>query len=96
MFVPIVQMDFIPVTDEEFVRFDEKSRIVNITIQNEAISLGKFRFYTQVEQSLFQMKEMGFKETQLKEIISIFTDTDVRLVLVTFLVALFHVIWIFS
>ena len=41
------------------------------------------------------MKEIGFNDKQLKEITSLFTDTDISLVFLTFFVALFHVNCIF-
>jgi hypothetical protein len=37
------------------------------------------------------MKELGFNEKQLEELISIFTETNVYFVLVTFLVSILHV-----
>jgi hypothetical protein len=37
------------------------------------------------------MKELGFNDAQLSELTSLFTDTDFSLILLTFLVSLFHV-----
>jgi hypothetical protein len=42
------------------------------------------------------MKDMGFNDKQLNEITSLFTDTDISLVFLTFFVALFHVTINFS
>ena len=64
---------------------------VSIIFENMPMSFGRFRFYKQIEASLFEMKAMGFSDAQLKEITSIFTDNNVHLILITFVVAMFHV-----
>ena len=74
-----------------FKPFNESTRQVSIIFENQPMSFGRFRFYKQIEASLFEMKSMGFSDAQLKEITSIFTDNNVHLILVTFVVAMFHV-----
>lgn len=62
-----------------------------LNFQHIPSSIGKIRFYKQLESSMSAMKEIGFNDKQLKEITSLFTDTDISLVFLTFFVALFHV-----
>ena len=63
----------------------------NLTVALSPISVGGLRFYKQIEASIESMKELGFSDSQLNEITSLFTDTNLYLVLLTFAVSMFHV-----
>ena len=54
-------------------------------------SVGKLRFFRQLEASLDAMRELGFNDAQLSELTGMFTDTNLYIIFLTFLVSLFHV-----
>lgn len=59
--------------------------------EHNPASIGKMRFYKQIEASMGSLKEYGFNDEQLKEITSLFTDTNLNLIFLTFFVSVFHV-----
>ena len=63
----------------------------SLTINHDQISIGKLRLFRQLESSIETMKELGFNENQLGELISLFTETNLYLLFLTFFVAVFHV-----
>lgn len=81
---------------------EENYRVLNIsqtrftlTIDHSPSSIGKLRFFRQLESSLSQMKELGFSDTQLNELTGMFTDTDLYIIFLTFVVSIFHLLFEF-
>jgi hypothetical protein len=76
---------------KKFQILEKDQSVYNLTVALSPISVGGLRFYKQIEASIDSMKELGFSDSQLNEITSLFTDTNVYLVLLTFAVSMFHV-----
>lgn len=68
----------------------------NLTVDFTPISIGLLRFFRQFEESTVALKDMGISESQIEEITSIFTDTNLYLILLTFAVSLVHVRKLFN
>ena len=60
-------------------------------IDHAPSSVGKLRFFRQLEASMNAMKELGFNDAQLNELTSMFTDTDLYLIFLTLAVSILHV-----
>lgn len=63
-----------------------------LTIDYAPSSIGKLRFFRQLEASMNAMKELGFNDAQLSELTGMFTDTSLYIIFLTFTVSILHVI----
>jgi hypothetical protein len=89
--LPIIHIDQLSIKDESYKIINESQTELNLYFEHVPASIGKIRFYRQLESSMGQMKEFGINDEQLDELTSIFTDTDLYLVFLTFFVSVFHV-----
>lgn len=62
-----------------------------LNFNHQPTSLGKLRLIKQLEISIQTIKELGINDDQLKEVISLFTETNFYLLMLTFAVSVFHV-----
>jgi hypothetical protein len=89
--LPIIHIDQLSIKDESYKILNESQTEFEFDFEHAPSSIGKIRLYRQLESSMGQMKEFGINEEQLDEFKSIFTDTDLYLVFLTFFVSVFHV-----
>lgn len=90
-YLPIFRIDRLSIRDENYQPLNEYQTEYNFTFKHNPSSIGKIRFLKQFEDSIQAMKEYGFNDAQLKELTSLFTDTNINLILLTFVVSAFHV-----
>lgn len=90
-YLPIFRIDRLSIKDEYYQPLNESQSEYNLTFKHSPSSIGKIRFFKQFEDSIEAMKEYGFNDAQLKELTSLFTDTNINLILLTFAVSAFHV-----
>lgn len=90
-YFPIFRIDRLSIKDENYQPLNESQSEYNLTFKHSPSSIGKIRFFKQFEDSMVAMKEFGFNDAQLKELTSLFTDTNINLILLTFAVSAFHV-----
>ena len=62
-----------------------------LSVNYQPLSVGKLRLFKQLEISIESFKELGINDDQLKEVISLFTETNLYLLMLTFFVSVFHV-----
>jgi hypothetical protein len=91
IYLPVIHIDKISMKDGDYKEINTQESIHNLTVNYDTISIGALRFYKQLEASIESLKEMGFSDHQVNELTSLFTDTNVYLILVTFAVSLLHV-----
>lgn len=91
IYLPIIYVDKMSMNDDDFKEINAQESLHNFTINYGTISIGALRFYKQLQASIDSLKEMGFSDHQVNELTSLFTDTNVYLILVTFAVSLLHV-----
>ena len=91
-YLPVAHINKLIIKDEDYNVLNKDTNQVNLTIEHVPVSVGKLRLFKQFESSLDSMREMGFNEKQFDELISLFTDTNVYLILLTFFVSFLHVI----
>jgi hypothetical protein len=78
--------------DEEYQVLNTSQTKFTLTIDHAASSVGRLRFFRQLEASLQSMKDLGFNEEQLSELTGLFTDTNLYVIFLTFVVSFLHVI----
>lgn len=88
---PVVYIDQLSLTR----RYDKPltTTPVNLTISYAPISIGKLRIWMQFEEAVQNLKDLGFGEDDVDEIKSIFTDTNMYFLTLTFFVTIFHLLF---
>ncbi|XP_032905270.1 cleft lip and palate transmembrane protein 1-like protein [Amblyraja radiata] len=66
-----------------------------LTICYDAISLGKLRFWTHMQEAVYSLQQFGFTEKDVDEVKGIFVDTNLYFLALTFFVAAFHLLFDF-
>jgi len=77
--------------DDEYQVLNISQTKFTLTIEHAPSSVGRLRFFRQLEASLLSMKDLGFNDEQLGELTGLFTDTNLYVVFLTFVVSLLHV-----
>ncbi|KAH9495948.1 Cleft lip and palate associated transmembrane protein 1 [Bulinus truncatus] len=80
---------------KDLLLIDKTSTVQPLTIVYSPISLGKMRLWINIGQSFKMLKDLGFTEKDTDEIKGIFLDTNFYLLLLTFTVAAFHLLFDF-
>ncbi|KAH9495946.1 Cleft lip and palate associated transmembrane protein 1 [Bulinus truncatus] len=80
---------------KDLLLIDKTSSVQPLTIVYSPISLGKMRLWINIGQSFKMLKDLGFTEKDTDEIKGIFLDTNFYLLLLTFTVAAFHLLFDF-
>lgn len=84
-YLPILHIDNLSIKDADFKALNETQSNFSLTFVHSPASIGKLRFFKQLEGSMDALKEFGFNDDQLKEITSLFTETNLYLIFLTFL-----------
>lgn len=71
------------------------SGAVNLTVSFSPITIGKLRIWMQFEEAIRNLKDLGFGDDDVDEIKSIFTDTNMYFLVLTFFVSVFHLLFDF-
>ncbi|KAM7540711.1 hypothetical protein Aperf_G00000034061 [Anoplocephala perfoliata] len=74
---------------------DPPTKKLNFTFEVVPLSIGKFRMRCILAQAAEQLKTMGVKSKDIEDIQSIFTETNLHLLVVTIVVAAFHLFFDF-
>ncbi|XP_065314816.1 lipid scramblase CLPTM1L-like isoform X2 [Gordionus sp. m RMFG-2023] len=67
--------------------------VATTSIDIKPTSFGKLRLFTTIERSADSMKNLGFTDKDTDEINSLFVDTNIFLLLLTFVIAFFHLLF---
>lgn len=78
---------------KDLMPLNRSSKTMPLTIHYSPISLGKMRLFVTMQQSIEQLHTWGFSEKDGDEIKGIFVDTDFYLLMLTFMVAAFHMLF---
>ncbi|XP_041454540.1 cleft lip and palate transmembrane protein 1-like protein [Lytechinus variegatus] len=66
-----------------------------LTIEYSPISIGQLRLFGSLEEGMSTMYQLGFTEKDTEEVKSIFTDTNLVLLMATIFVSFFHILFDF-
>ena len=91
---PVLYVDQLSHTRRHDTLLDP-SGAVNLTVSFSPITIGKLRIWMQFEEAIENLKDLGFGEDDIDEIKSIFTDTNMYFLTLTFFVTVFHLLFDF-
>uniref|UniRef100_A0A4W3KJ81 Lipid scramblase CLPTM1L n=1 Tax=Callorhinchus milii TaxID=7868 RepID=A0A4W3KJ81_CALMI len=94
-YLPILFLDELSNRVRDLLIINATSITLPLTICYEAISLGKLRFWTHMQEAVFSLQRFGFTEKDVDEVKGIFVDTNLYFLALTFFVAAFHLLFDF-
>lgn len=94
-YLPIVFIDELSNRLSDLQPINKTTKKMELKIMYSPISLGKLRLWTSILESMKTMKLLGFKDKDIDEVKGIFTDTNLVLLLMTFAVSAFHLLFDF-
>lgn len=94
-YLPYVHVSELSMKDDEYKVLNTSESQYTLNIEHIPISVGKLRFFRQLEASLQSMRDLGFSEAQLTELTGIFSDTNFYIIFLTFVVSVFHLLFEF-
>ncbi|XP_059176493.1 lipid scramblase CLPTM1L-like [Physella acuta] len=94
-YYPIVFVDEMAFRTKDLMPVNETSLVFPLTITYSPISLGKMKMWITLQHSFKVLKDLGFTEKDTDEIKGIFVDTSFYLLMLTFIVAGFHLLFDF-
>jgi len=78
---------------EELVEVTSEMKEVELTIRYRPVGIGKLRLMVNMERSLRSFQDMGFQEKDVDDIKGLIVDTEIYLLLTTFIVSAFHLLF---
>ncbi|RUS76351.1 hypothetical protein EGW08_015881, partial [Elysia chlorotica] len=94
-YYPIVLIDELSFRLKDLLPLNESSSEMPLTISYAPISIGKLRMVLNIKKSFQIIKNLGFTEKETDEVKGIFSDTNFYLLILTFTVAAFHLLFDF-
>lgn len=94
-YLPILYFDEMSYRAKDLMPLNKTARKMPLTIVYTPISYGKLRLFANMRESLEMLQRLGFTEKDSDEVKGLFTDTSLVFLLLTFLVAAFHLLFDF-
>lgn len=94
-YLPILYIDELNYRIKDLVPVNISSVSLPLTIIYKPISVGKLRMWTNFQESVKMLHSLGFTEKDTDEVKGIFADTNFYFLMLTFLVAAFHLLFDF-
>lgn len=92
-YLPILYVDQLSNRIRDLMHINDSCKEMPLTIRYYPISIGKLRLWSQMQQSLKLLQTFGFTEKDTDEVKGIFSDTNLYLLMMTFMVAAFHMLF---
>lgn len=89
--LPILKTDFFNTRMKDLVEVDRNTTTFTFKFHFRPMGIGRLRLMLMIEHACKMMYQMGFTKNDVEEIKSMFSDTNVYLLLITILVAGVHV-----
>ncbi|XP_013108233.1 lipid scramblase CLPTM1L [Stomoxys calcitrans] len=93
--LPILKTDFFNTRMKDLVEVDRNMTTFNIKFHFRPMGIGRLRLMLMIEHAMKMMYQMGFTKNDVEEIKSMFSDTNLYLLLVTIFVASIHMLFDF-
>lgn len=90
-FLPIAQEDFMQARLKDLVEITDDVKSAEVVYSYKPVSIGKLRFFLQIEATLKQFLALGFTEKDLDELKGVFVDTNLYLLCATIFIGSVHV-----
>lgn len=94
-YLPILFIDEISYRSKDLMPLNETCKEMPLAIIYTPISYGKLRLWANMKESLKMLTKLGFTDKDMDEVKGLFVDTNLYLLLLTFLVAAFHLLFDF-
>ncbi|XP_059801278.1 lipid scramblase CLPTM1L [Hypanus sabinus] len=94
-YLPILFVDELSNRVRDLKIINTTSVTLPLTISYNAISLGRLRFWTHMQEAVYSLQQFGFTEKDVDEVKGIFVDTNLYFLALTFFVAAFHLLFDF-
>ncbi|XP_063041660.1 lipid scramblase CLPTM1L [Engraulis encrasicolus] len=95
VYLPLLFVDELSNRVKDLMEINSTTKEVPLTISYDTISLGRLRFWIHMQDAVFSLQHFGFTEKDTDEIKSIFVDTNLYFLGLTFFVATFHLLFDF-
>lgn len=94
-YLPVVFIDQLSFRTRDLVQINRSSDTLPLTISYGPISVGKLRMWVNMLESIKMLHNLGFTEKDTDEIKGIFADNSFYILMMTFVVAAFHLLFDF-
>jgi hypothetical protein len=78
---------------DELKEIEKDKNEMELTIRYRPVGVGKFRFMSNMERSLLGFQDMGFQEKDVDDVKGLVVDTEMYILLLTFTVSAFHLLF---
>lgn len=94
-YLPVVYIDQLSFRTRDLVQINKSTDTLPLTITYGPISVGKLRMWVNMMESVKMLHNLGFTEKDTDEIKGIFADNSFYILMMTFVVAAFHLLFDF-
>ncbi|XP_064641107.1 lipid scramblase CLPTM1L-like [Lineus longissimus] len=94
-YLPMLYIDDLSLRIKDLVEVKKTEPEVPLQIRYAPISLGRLQLWVQISESFSLLKKLGFSDKDTDEVKGIFTDTNFLLLMLTFTIAAFHLLFDF-
>uniref|UniRef100_H2ZN70 Lipid scramblase CLPTM1L n=1 Tax=Ciona savignyi TaxID=51511 RepID=H2ZN70_CIOSA len=95
VYLPVFYVDELSHRKKELKPIPNNVTKMEVTIHYSPISVGKLRLWVILTHAMQQMKSFGFSNKDIDEVKGIFTGTNLYFLALTFVIALFHMLFDF-
>ncbi|OQV13273.1 Cleft lip and palate transmembrane protein 1-like protein [Hypsibius exemplaris] len=92
-YFPLVYIDSLSAKKEEYTPVRDSK--LNLTVEYSPMSVGKIRLISMIGASMEQLKAFGLKESDLEDVVAIFTETNFYILTLTIVVTVLHLVFDF-
>jgi len=92
-YLPLLYIDGLSSLQRHLVPVNKDTDKLPIKVYFTPVSLGRLRVWSSVEQTLVNMKNLGFTENDLDDMKGIFSDTNLYFLAMTFSIAIVHMLF---
>ncbi|XP_075156279.1 lipid scramblase CLPTM1L [Haematobia irritans] len=93
--LPILKTDFFNTRMKDLVEVDRNMTTFSLKFNFRPMGIGRLRLMLMIEHAMKMMYQMGFTKNDVEEIKSMFSDTNLYLLMVTIFVASIHMLFDF-
>uniref|UniRef100_A0A5S6QAE5 Lipid scramblase CLPTM1L n=1 Tax=Trichuris muris TaxID=70415 RepID=A0A5S6QAE5_TRIMR len=91
-YYPLFYLDWLGFRSDDLVEIMVNSSKVNLTLTYSPTSVGHLHFLLNMRMSLRQLKSLGFKQSDIDEILNMLADLDIQFLMLTLMVGMVHMI----
>lgn len=92
-YLPLLYIDGLSLLQRHLVPVAKDTEKIPLKIYFTPVSLGRLRVWSSVQQTLVNMKNLGFTDNDLDDMKGIFSDTNLYFLAMTFTIALVHMLF---